>query len=241
MSLPDLILLDGPVGCGKGTQANLLATKFGYYQFGFGTELRRFVAKYSDDQNNSNYALASKIRQIMLDGRNVEPEDLFQAVGSKIEELIEAKQKVAIDSLKTMGAFKWLAEMSLKNDLNSLLIHFILDLETSLERLSHRYYVPSLPEIPFNSYEEALKHCGRKELPVRREDDMNQERILNQYNLYKANHDESIKILTQESNFKFIEIDARQSVENIFDKINQNLESYEQSGVLPDAYQFHRS
>ena len=222
--LPDIILLDGPVGCGKGTQANLLSQKYGYYQFGFGTELRDFVSTYVALPDHPNFAKAITIESVLNRGENVSPEDLFFVAGHKIENLIAESKRIVIDSAKNVEAFEWLAKTSLKHKLNGLLIQMHLTLDVSLERLSHRFYAPNLKDIPFNSYNDALKHCQIGQTPIRRGDDQNQDRIYRQYELYETNRikiqDEMIKV----GKFEFVEISAVDNIETIFDKIAIYLE-----------------
>ena len=217
--LPDIILLDGPVGSGKGTQANLLSQNFGYYQFGFGTELREFVSIYTSNPDHPNHKKALEIQAVLNRGDNVSPEDLFLVAGHKIEKLINENQKIVIDSAKNIEAFEWLATTSQKHNLKGLLIQMHLTLDISLERLSHRYYAPNLKDIPFNSFEDALKHCQDGQKPVRRGDDQNQDRIYRQYELYETNRTKIQKIMIQQGGFEFLEISAVDDIETIFDKI----------------------
>jgi adenylate kinase family enzyme len=226
--LPDIILLDGPVGSGKGTQAHLLSQKFGYYQFGFGTELREFVSTYTQDPENPNYAKALEIEKIFKQGNNVSAEDLFAIAGEKIISLVKNNQKIVIDSAKNLEAFEWLAEICQNHDLSGLLIQFDLDITVAKERLSHRYYAPHIKDLPFNSYEEALKHCIENETPTRRQDDQNVERIVRQYELYTENKPKNKEILTEIGMFDYLEISSFESIKEVFDKILECLESYQE-------------
>jgi len=222
--LPDIILLDGPVGSGKGTQANLLSQKFGYYQFGFGTELRDFVSEFASQPEHPNYAKAIEIEGILTRGDNVNPEDLLMVAGKKIEALIQADQKIVIDSVKTMGAFEWLSDITKGSNISGLLVQLYLDINVTLERLSHRYYAPHIKDLPFNSYEEALKHCLEGEAPIRRQDDQNVDRIYRQYELYNENRDNIKHIMTETGDFKYLQISGFDSILDVFDKILEYLE-----------------
>jgi adenylate kinase family enzyme len=222
--LPDIILLDGPVGSGKGTQANLLSQNYGYYQFGFGTELRDFVSTYTNIPDHPNYQKATEIEGVLNRGDNVSPQDLFFVAGHKIEKLINENTKIVIDSAKNIEAFEWLASTSQKHNLKGLLIQMHLTLDISLERLSHRFYAPNLKDIPFNSYEDALKHCQEGQTPIRRSDDQNQDRIYRQYELYENNRAKIQKIMAGDGNFQFLEITAVDDIATIFDKIAIYLE-----------------
>lgn len=221
---PDIILLDGPVGSGKGTQANLLSQKFGYYQFGFGTELRDFVSEFASLPDHPNYAKAVEIEDILRRGDNVNPEDLLSVAGKKIEALIRANQKIVIDSVKTMGAFEWLCEITKKNNISGLLVQLDLDINVTLERLSHRYYAPHIKDLPFNSFDEALKHCIEGESPIRRQDDQNVDRIYRQYELYNQNREEIKHIMVEMGDFKYLQISGFDSILDVFDKILEYLE-----------------
>ncbi len=222
--LPEIILLDGPVGSGKGTQASLLCQKFGYYQFGFGTELREFVSEFSLMPLHPNYLKAIEIEEILRKGDNVNPEDLLMVAGKKIETLIEANQKIVIDSVKTMGAFEWLSNITQKNKISGLLIQLDLDINVTMERLSHRYYAPHIKDLPFNSYDEALKHCLESETPIRRQDDQNVDRIYRQYELYNQNRTQIKHLMCEVGNFKYLQISGFDSISDVFDKILEYLE-----------------
>ena len=222
--LPDIILLDGPVGSGKGTQASLLSQKYSYYQFGFGTELRDFVSEFASLPSHPNYPKAIEIEDILRRGDNVNPEDLLAVAGKKIEALIQTNQKIVIDSVKTMGAFEWLSNITKKNNVSGLLIQLDLDINVTLERLSHRYYAPHIKDLPFNSHEEALKHCLEGETPIRRQDDQNVDRIYRQYELYNQNRYEIKRIMADSGGFKYLQISGFDSIIDVFDKILEYLE-----------------
>lgn len=227
--VPNIILLDGPVGCGKGTQAHLLSQKYGYYQFGFGTELRDFVSQHSQIPSSPNFKKAIEIEAQLNRGDNVSAEDLFLVAGHKIEALIATNQKIVIDSAKNIEALEWLAKTSEFHNLKGLLIQMHLTLDISLERLSRRYYAPNLKDIPFNSYEDALHHCLQGQTPIRRSDDQSQDRIYRQYEIYAKNQLKIQEIMLLNGKFKFLEIDAAGEIDNIFNKISNYIE-------LPDAH-----
>jgi len=222
--LPDIILLDGPVGSGKGTQAYLLNQKFGYNQFGFSNELRDFVDTYSQDSNHPNYSKAVEIQEIMQKGDNVSPEDLFFTAGNKIEKLIAENKKIVIDSAKNIEAFQWLADTARKHGLNGLFIRLNLSIDISIERLSHRYYAPNLKDVPFVNYDQALKNCLPGQIPIRRADDENKERVFRQYELYSENEDKIKDIMVNQGQFKCLDIFASDSIETVFDNILEYLQ-----------------
>ncbi len=79
--MKDLILI-GPQGSGKGTQAKLLAEKFGFKIFETGGELRKIAA-------NENSELGKKIREITTRGDLVPNEIVMEIVAEFIKNIDE--------------------------------------------------------------------------------------------------------------------------------------------------------
>lgn len=87
--LPNLIIL-GPQGSGKGTQAQWLAKKFGYTVIGMGQLLR--------DRAAQGDALGQDIRQILARGHLVSDETLGQVLGERLKSL-PAKTPLIFDGV----------------------------------------------------------------------------------------------------------------------------------------------
>jgi adenylate kinase len=89
MKLKNVIVLLGPPGSGKGTQADLLSEKFGYLHFGMGPVIREYIKNNPDDK-------AVKDR---YDMGILQPDDLmldwFQ---KKMSELIETQSGLILDA-----------------------------------------------------------------------------------------------------------------------------------------------
>jgi adenylate kinase len=88
--MKDLILI-GPQGSGKGTQAKILAEKFGFKIFETGGELRKIAA----DENSE---LGKKIKEITTRGDLV-PNEIVMEIVSEFIENIDGNSPVIFDGI----------------------------------------------------------------------------------------------------------------------------------------------
>ncbi len=195
-NLPQLIILYGPPGSGKGTQANMLKDKLKYEFLDFGQSFRDFV-KYNLNQNNFNSARAARVNDDLISGKPILTEDFFYILQDKILYNIKNNINFVIDKPGSLTEeAKWFVNIINDNKIKTKFFHLILDHDKALERITGRWYLPN-NNLPFPSYQEALKHAQSDQLPYQRSDDesvpISTTRIKNMY----GHHNDILDIYSQ--------------------------------------------
>jgi len=216
LSLPQLIILYGPPGCGKGTQASLLSQKLGYEFLDWGHSFREFAAQFKDSQDLTQKKIAQRVNQSLVTGEAILTEDLLFIIGKKITDLIQSGKKVIMDKPGSLPPeATWISQLIKQKNISTIFIHLPVDIEESLTRVLHRYYVPG-QSFPYPSKEEAAKNCPAGVEPVMRKEDQDAEITKTRYfNLYQKHRDEILKIYQQEQHSKMVEINAKGSIDKI--------------------------
>ena len=224
------IMFYGPPGSGKGTQANLLKEKYSFRFLDWGHEFRQFSSHHINDKNDPEYWRAKRVQEYMLEGLPILTEDLQYIIGQSIVDgALNRSDTFVMDKCGVkIGEAQWLSDLLLKNQIPNVLFHLPLSLEDAIERISNRYYVPG-DKKPYNSYEEALKHCPEGVLPMKRKDEDRQTTMARYDSLYRIHH---IEILETYKNTNFthvIDIDASQSIPTVHEIIIEKLNGFSQS------------
>lgn len=158
--MKDLILF-GIQGCGKGTQARILAEKVDYKVFETGKELRAIAA--------SDTELGQKVKGIIEAGNLVSDEVVIEIVEAFLQNT-PADQAVIFDGLPRKVTQKDLFEEAVsKSGREPLAVLIHLDDEVSVQRLSNRWMSKATSKI-YPSKEEALKHEEEDDLYQRADD-----------------------------------------------------------------------
>jgi adenylate kinase len=158
--MKDLILF-GVQGCGKGTQARILAEKHGYKVFETGKELRGIAAGGTE--------LGMKVKEIIEAGHLVPDEVVIEIVAHFLENT-DVSQTVIFDGLPRKISQKDLFE-EVVGRFNrapiAVLIH-ISD-ELALQRLGNRWMSKSTGKI-YPSRDAALAECPESDVYQRADD-----------------------------------------------------------------------
>jgi len=124
------IILFGPQGSGKGTQAEMLEKKFGLYHLSMGDELRKEI--------KSGSALGKKLEKIMNKGLLV-PSEITNQIALKISKLKESKNGIIFDGYpRSMDQWLFLK----KNFKIDAAIELHLTEKESVRRISSRRLCP---------------------------------------------------------------------------------------------------
>ena len=211
------IILFGPLGAGKGTQADLICDLFDIPKISTGDMLREAVASGSE--------LGIKVSEILDSGALVSDE----IIGSLIEDRLTKPDCVngsLFDGVpRTIGQAEQLAAMGI--DFTHVIEIQVAD-ETIVSRMSGRRVHPGSGKnyhIEFNPPMNEGIDDDTGEPLIQREDDK-PETVLKRLNVYQEQTKPLTDFYMNLSNggtLKFIKVDGSDSVENVFKSISNNL------------------
>ena len=209
------IILFGPPGAGKGTQAQKIVNKFNLYQISTGDLLRNEIKNKSD--------VGKKIEQIISQGDFV-TDDIVNKILKTVITNPLYRSKIIFDGYPRNITQAKNLEIMLNADNQS--INFILFLKVNREIIEKRILGRIICEKcnkTFNEYldiEEIENHkCGKNYLKKRKDDNL--ETIINRYDEYVKKTKPVLDFFSKRSYFH--EIDGSQKIHEITSKIEQIL------------------
>ncbi len=210
-NLLNLIIL-GPQGSGKGTQAELLAQKFDLAVLGTGAMFREIAKTQSE--------LGKKINQIMnVEGRLVDSELTSEIVKDRIERIPKG-QGIILDGFpRTMRQYELFREFWPRlgrGDYHILCIE--LSEAEAVKRLATRFVCEKCGEIYIGNDSGACKVCGRR--LIQRPDD-SAEAVRMRLRMFNEQTLPMIKEMEKEA--RVIRIDGSPSIEEVHREILKKL------------------
>ena len=202
------IVIFGPPGSGKGTQADLLAKAYGLEHISTGNLLRREV--------ELNTPLGKQVNKILSAGELVSDEIVNELVLSKIKSLYKAKRGFVLDGYpRNLSQAKTLAVVKL----NFAFLIQVSD-EEVIERIANRvvcscgmtYNLKTNPP----RQPDVCDKCGSK---LVRRDDEDKEVIKNRLKIYHEQIDPILDFYQQQGILH--KIDGEQTIENVFQSIDK--------------------
>lgn len=207
-----IIIMIGPPGSGKGTQAKKIAAKYDFSHISTGDLLRSLA------QTSELNSLEKEAVQQMKSGELVSDNLIYQLVFSEIEKNINAGRGVVLDgAIRNLEQAKGFQDFFKEKNLTTevLVLEVALSDKDSLERLTKRRVCTACGEIiPWLSSTKKLKvcpKCGGK-LQTRQDDDPKiiKERIIKQGNTALGpiiNFYKDLGVL--------VKVDGNQSIEDV--------------------------
>jgi len=206
------IVLFGPPGAGKGTQAQLIVKKHNYFQLSTGDLLRKETQKKSD--------LGLKIESLISKGNFVSDEIVNQLLKESISNL-KYRDRIIFDGYprtidQAINLDNLLKEFSQKVE---IVISLSVPREIIEKRIIGRVTCEkcnlTLNEF-FNSNEIELHPCGNQHFIKRKDDNLTT--IMSRYDIYKKTTQPVLDYLSK--NLRFYEIDGTQKIDEITAKID---------------------
>ncbi|MBL6702898.1 MAG: adenylate kinase [SAR86 cluster bacterium] len=210
------ILLLGPPGAGKGTQADIICKFLKIPKISTGDMLRSAIASGSE--------LGKKVTDIMNSGRLVSDQIIIELILDRIAQPDCEKGYLFDGGIRTVGQ----ADLCVENNIEfTHVIEIKVDDEVIIDRMSGRRVHPGSGR-NYHLIFQPPKNEGVDDITgealIQREDDM-PETVKHRLQVYQ---DETKPLVTyyqsqtSKSSLKYIAVDGSQSVEKVFEDIEQN-------------------
>lgn len=215
-----LVIFIAPPGASKGTQADLLAKKFGFYHL----ETSKIIEEKFKNADPQDQKIQEEKKR-WLAGELTDPRLVVDWFAEKISSLVgESKSLVLSGSLRTLYETKEL--LPILNELvgkDSIKIFYItLSEEESVKRNTgrricekNRHPIPNFPEY------QNLTVCPQDGSPLITRGLDKPEIIRERFRVYKAETEPVLDYLRQQG-YKVIEINGEQPIEKVFEDILKN-------------------
>lgn len=213
-----IFIFIGPPGSGKGTQAEMLAKKFGLFNF----ETSKIIEE-KINAADSNDEIMMREKAFWISGELNTPEFVEKWVIEKVNEIYKNGEGIIFSGSprtikEAQAEMPVLEELYGRNNIRVILIN--LSREESFKRNSHRriceanrHPIPNFPE--FQNLTTCPKDGSR--LIVRKGLD-DPEIVKERYNVYQ-NRTEPVLAFLREKDYNIIEIDGEQPIDNVFKEI----------------------
>ncbi len=214
---PLRIIILGPQGSGKGTQAELVKEHYNLLHIDMGSELRKI-----ENQNNE---LAKKIKEIIDKGDLVPDEITLKIFEKKLQELKSSEKKYK--GFISDGFPRNEKQLKLLNknlgDVFNIALYIKISDEEAIKRISKRRicYCNDKEIILSIDDVEKIKECEKNNCKIIHREDDKEEAIKHRLELY---HKETELLLRDfyDKNI-LIEINGEQTIEKVFEEIKEKI------------------
>lgn len=221
MAIKEVIILVGPPGAGKGTQAEMLAEKFGLFNF----ETSKIIEEKFKNADPSDEVISAE-KENWKAGKLVTPKLVFEWIIDKVRELA-GKGKGIVFSGSPRTLYEAENELPIFEDLYGKdkieAINIKLTEAESIKRNSkrricekNRHPIPNFPEF------ENITKCPKDDSPIITRLLDNAETIKIRYQTYLA-ETEPVLAFLKEKGYNILEINGEQPIEKVFEDIIQRV------------------
>jgi adenylate kinase len=206
-----IIVMIGPPGAGKGTQARLLSEKYGYPQISTGDILREMA--------QADTALGQEIKTTLASGKLVSNEILAKVILTRTSQP-DCENGYILDGYpRTINQANLLEDLSEKQGKDVFLVRVIIHEDVLFKRLTGRQTCPKCGEI-YNAYFRPPKQAGICDVDgeqLKQRSDDNPESVTRRFAEYKTSTAPLIEYYRQSG--RLIEIDGEGPVSEVFEKL----------------------
>ncbi|HOW60747.1 MAG TPA: nucleoside monophosphate kinase [Candidatus Moranbacteria bacterium] len=210
------LIIFGPQGCGKGTQAEKISEKYNLVHIETGNIFRKI--------GRENTSLGKKI-SILNEKKEMIPDEIMvEVLGNELKK-VPAEKGIILDSAPRLTSQITLIENMLKNINRSIdrAISITLSREESIKRISKRYICPSCNKqfILGEDIENKNMPCPKCGDQIRQRFDDTPEGVKKRLDTFQKVTVPVIEYYRKKD--MLVEVDGRQSVEKVFKDIIENL------------------
>ena len=211
------IILLGPPGCGKGTQAKRLEDQHGLVQLSTGEMLREAVAAGSD--------LGKKVEKLMADGKFASDEDVVAIIGERLDQPDVAGGVILDGFPRNLAQAKALDEMLADKGLTlDAVIEFVVDEEVLVERITGRFTCDTCGQGYHDKFERPEKdgvcdRCGGTSFSRRADD--NEKTVRERLGIYREQTSPVIPYYQETGVLK--QVDGMADIDEVTKQLNEVL------------------
>ena len=211
MNVPNLVIL-GPQGSGKTTQAELISKRFGFALFGAGDLLREIAQEDSE--------LGRTVHQtVNVEGRLVPPELISKVIKEKVAAVPDDRGLILDGYPRNSNQYELFKNFWLETGRGNYQVVFIeLPDEEAVKRLTRRVTCENCGAVYIEGAMEKCAKCGGR--PVRRPDDMPAAIRTRLQSFYSETMP---MIQAMQADGKVVRIDGTPLIEEVHQKIVANL------------------
>ena len=214
MVLNVLVLL-GPPGGGKGTQAKKIVEEFGFSHFSTGDALREEVSNQTE--------IGKKAKAIMESGELVPDELLGAMVKGRIENAVGSKGIILDGYPRTVSQAEFLATFT--SDMKVAAVNIAVDQDLIIKRLSGRRFCQKCGTIYNISFSPPVKDgiCDKGGIELSRRKDDYEDVIRERLRVYDKKTQPVVDYY--ENSGAYFEVDGNKAPEEVFTKIGKIVRS----------------
>lgn len=211
----NILVLLGPPGGGKGTQAKKIVEEFGYGHFSTGDALREEVSNQTE--------IGKKAKAIMESGELVPDELLGAMVKGRIEQAVGSTGIILDGYPRTVNQAEFLATFT--SDMKVAAVNIAVDQDRIITRLSGRRFCPNCGTIYNISFSPPAKDgiCDKCGTELSRRKDDYEDVIRERLRVYDKKTQPVVDFY--QTSGSYFEVDGNKSPEEVFSEVKKIVSS----------------